>query len=89
MKCDGVLFCILPLTFIINTNSKGLNEEFTWSRIGFVWPREARYGYYGRPNAGFNPTGDFAFPQTSTEDQIIPEGGGPSREEYVYGKCLK
>lgn len=79
---------------------KGLKEEFTWTRIGYVWHREARFGYYGggperyEYHPGISGSkGDFEFPAdrapvTKVPQQNLPNNGEAPAEAYTYGKTF-
>lgn len=75
---------------------KGLKEGFTWTRIGYVRPREARFGYFGGDPERYDyhhgisgSKGDFAFPGDQAPVSQAPQQNVPNNEEaYNYGKIF-
>lgn len=103
----NVVSLVFLLNFYLNAivNGAGLKEEFTWSRIDYLWPRESRSGFGGyRPNRPSNvipsDNGGFVFPNddddvgqnkpTSTSKPSPTTTATSSPEiTYIYGKKLK
>lgn len=85
--------CLLVFVFYFSSaNGAGLKEEFTWTRLDYVWPRASRFGYRpSRPNkvALLPAGGGFVFPDTeiiSSKPESDPEK--LSKINYVYGNLF-
>ncbi|CAH0564872.1 unnamed protein product [Brassicogethes aeneus] len=71
MKCFVLLIFVCVLSCVW---SEGLNEEFTWTRINYVWPTQSRGGFY--------QNSDFLFP--GENPQTIEGDELPSNLDYQY-----
>lgn len=78
-------------------DAAGLKEEFTWTRIDYLWPRESRSGFGGyrpnRPNkviassyGGFIFPDDDAMNPSSTTSTTRRPSTSTSDITYIYGK---
>lgn len=79
---------------------KGLREEFTWTRIGFVWPTGGRFGGYyggggggrgyhhgggsGKPSNVDPGDGAISYPGDSTVDQRPQQTNNVGNNDEVY-----
>jgi len=82
MKC----FALLAFLFY-SVYSKGLREEFTWSRISYVWPRTARFGYHHGPHVGNHQGGEIVFPEgadAETNDSSSDVNVNNLGDLYIY-----
>lgn len=83
------LVCVFTIAFQISYSQRQrLKEEFTWSRISYIWPTQSRFGYgYYSPSKPAGPNGGFVFPdsvETGSSNNNDNNEDVPANVNYIF-----